>query len=105
MPKGKKKLASKYKGPADLSVRHDEYLAEDFALSEKEELRKKMTEASQDPLFMKDLQDSMNAFEASNDPIVQEVRNAGEKLAKNANYSLKCLLKCLRDNETKEAKK
>ena len=82
MPKGKKRLASNYKGLADLSVRHDEYLAEDFALSEKGKLRKKMTEASQDPLFIKDLQDSMAAFEASKDPIVQKVRNAGKKLAK-----------------------
>ena len=32
---------------------------------EKEKLRKRMKEASQDPLFMKDLEDSMNAFEAS----------------------------------------
>ena len=32
---------------------------------EKEKLLKRMKEASLDPLFMKDLEDSMNAFEAS----------------------------------------
>lgn len=32
---------------------------------EKEKLRKRMKEAAQDPLFMKDLEDSMNSFEAS----------------------------------------
>jgi len=36
---------------------------------EKEKLRKRMKEASQDPLFMKDLEDSMNAFEASDSEI------------------------------------
>jgi metal-responsive CopG/Arc/MetJ family transcriptional regulator len=32
---------------------------------EKEKLRKRMAEASQDPLFMKDLENSMKAFEDS----------------------------------------
>ena len=32
---------------------------------EKEKLRKRMAEAAQDPLFMKDLEDSMKAFEDS----------------------------------------
>ena len=32
---------------------------------EKERLRKRMKEASQDPMFMRDLEDSMNAFDAS----------------------------------------
>ncbi len=32
---------------------------------EKEKLRKEMMEASKDPLFMKDLEDSMKAFESS----------------------------------------
>jgi len=32
---------------------------------EKEKFRRRMTEASRDPLFMKDLEDSMKAFEDS----------------------------------------
>ena len=32
---------------------------------ERKKLRKQMKEASQDPLFMKDLEDSMKAFESS----------------------------------------
>ena len=36
---------------------------------EKGKLRKQMKEASQDPLFMKDLEDSMHAFESSDEEI------------------------------------
>ncbi len=39
---------------------------------EKEKLRKRMKEASQDPLFMRDLEDSMNAFESSDAEIGRE---------------------------------
>ena len=35
------------------------------------------------------------------DPIVQEVRKAGEELAEEANYSLRDLFQRLRDNEKK----
>ena len=35
------------------------------------------------------------------DPIVQEVRKAGEELAKNANYDLHTYFENLRDNEKK----
>ena len=86
-----KKLTGKYKSRKDLSSHHDKYLSEDYVraaetlerirqgkekvytLEEVESkleldakgLCKHMTEASQDPLFMKDLKDSMNAFESS----------------------------------------
>ncbi len=39
------------------------------------------------------------------DPIVQEVRKAGEELAKNSNYSLQGLFKILRNNEKKSKAK
>jgi len=38
---------------------------------EKEKLRKRMDEASQDPLFMKDLEDSMKSFEDSDAEIAR----------------------------------
>ena len=38
---------------------------------EKEKLRKRMAEAAQDPLFMKDLEDSMKAFEDSDAEIAK----------------------------------
>ncbi|MEW6102667.1 MAG: hypothetical protein AB1630_02425 [bacterium] len=38
---------------------------------ERERLYKKMIEASKDPLFMKDLEDSMKAFEASDREITK----------------------------------
>ena len=38
---------------------------------EKEKLRKRMAEASKDPLFMKDLEDSMKAFEDSDAEIAR----------------------------------
>ena len=39
------------------------------------------------------------------DPIVQEVRKAGEELAEQANYSLLDLFQRLRDNEKKRKAK
>jgi len=39
------------------------------------------------------------------DPIVQEVRKAGEELAKKSNYSLKGLFQSLRKNEKKSKAK
>ena len=39
------------------------------------------------------------------DPIVQEVRKAGEELAEQANYSLRDLFQRLRDNEKKSKAK
>jgi len=39
------------------------------------------------------------------DPIVQEVRDAGVELAKQANYDLHTFFKNLRDNEKKRASK
>lgn len=39
------------------------------------------------------------------DPIVQEVRKAGEELAKKSNYSLKDLFQSLRKNEKKSKAK
>jgi regulator of replication initiation timing len=38
---------------------------------EKEKLRKRMAEASRDPLFMKDLEDSMKSFEDSDAEIAR----------------------------------
>lgn len=39
------------------------------------------------------------------DPIVQEVRKAGEELAKNSHYSLQSLFKSLRNNDKKSKAK
>ena len=39
------------------------------------------------------------------DPIVQEVRKAGEELAKKSNYSLQGLFQSLRNNEKKSKAK
>lgn len=39
------------------------------------------------------------------DPIVQEVRKAGEELARKSNYSLQGLFQSLRDNEKKSKTK
>ena len=39
------------------------------------------------------------------DPIVQEVRKAGEELAKNSNYSMQSLFKSLRNSEKKSKAK
>jgi len=40
-----------------------------------------------------------------NDPIVNEVREAGEELAKRANYNLHTFFQNLRNNEKKQKRK
>lgn len=46
-----------------------EALEEYFVSMEKKILKEKMAEASNDPLFMKDLENNMSAFESSDDEI------------------------------------
>lgn len=56
---------AKKKDIPSMNVGVKEALEEYVKKVEKEKLRKRMKEAAQDPLFMKDLEDSMNSFEAS----------------------------------------
>jgi len=67
----KLKEYAKNKDIPSLNAGVKEALEEYSKKIEKEKLRKRMAEAAQDPLFMKDLEDSMKAFEDSDAEIAR----------------------------------